>query len=272
MDIKEIISKIKRSKKYQDISEEVIKQSIEDYTKGKSLDFFDEDILIKDIKSRLHRAHSSFQSSTKTKKEREKLLTELEQDPQNLQIIDSLLETNNSTKERLQDYREIYKEIFYITGKPKRILDLGCGLNPLSFYYMDLHNFSEYYAYDINDKDKEFIERFFKIIEINGKSETLDLSKIENIKKLENADICFMFKLVDVLEENKEGHKYSEDLIKILIDKCKYLVVSFPTKTISGKKMNYPQRGWIEWMTDRIGLKFKGFETDNEIFYIISKK
>ncbi|RMD67616.1 hypothetical protein D6817_01090, partial [Candidatus Pacearchaeota archaeon] len=44
--------------------------------------------------------------------------------------ISSLLATHASTKERLGSYNEV-KRMVYAT-KPKTILDIGCGLNPIA--------------------------------------------------------------------------------------------------------------------------------------------
>ncbi len=88
-----------------------------------------------------------------------------------------------------------------------------------------------------------------------------------SFRKLPKADVCFMFKFLDPLEE--KGHKLSEEIIKSL--DCKYIVVSFSTKTISGRNMRYPYRGWIEKMLNRINIKFDRFNLENEVFYIIHK-
>ena len=103
-------------------------------------------------------------------------------------------------------------------------------------------------------------------------AESIDLSRIENIANLPSADLCLMFKVVDVLESEKKGHKYSEEVIKLLAEKCGFVVFSFATRTVSGRSMNFPQRGWIERMLTRIGLKYKMLEFESEIFYVISKK
>jgi uncharacterized protein YlzI (FlbEa/FlbD family) len=160
-----------------------------------------------------------------------------------------------------------------MTGKPKSIIDLGSGINPVSCaYYLDKNEKITYHAYEIDERDVDFLNQFFKIVasEVNGKAEILNLGKIENIKSLPSADICFMFKLVDVIEKN--GHKYSEEVIKVLIEKVKFIVLSFPTITVSGKPMKFADRGWIERLLDRINLKYEKFVITNEIFYVISKK
>ena len=270
MNEQEIIKAIKSSKKYKAISEEVIKQKTEEYIqKNPRWEQYKEKFILKDIKTILHKAHGSFQVHPKNAKRKSEFLEELRKDPNDLDIIDEILKTNRSTRERLDIYPKLYDKIFNITEEPKSILDLGAGLNPVSFAYMNLPDSTDYYVYDINEKDSDFLNEFFKIEKINGKSELLDLSRIENIKTLPSCDICLMFKFLDVVE--KKGHKYSEEIIKVLREKCKFLIVSFATRTVSGKSMNFPQRGWIERMLDRIGMDFKRLEFESEIFYVISK-
>ncbi len=269
MDITNLITLIKANKKYKDISDEVVKTELEKYfkTNSKAQNFRDK-IIVKDIRTKLHKTYASFQMPNKAKKQRQELLEQLDKNPKDIKIINKILETNLSTKERIKIYGSLYERIFNITGEPISILDLGCGINPISFPYMKLDN-ADYYAYDIDESDTKFLNRFFELMQINGKAETLNLSRIKSFESLPNAYICFMFKLLDVIE--KKGHKYSEEIIKILIEKCGFIVASFATQTVSGKNMNFPARGWIERMLSRIGLKFKMLEYPNEIFYVIYK-
>jgi 16S rRNA (guanine(1405)-N(7))-methyltransferase len=260
MEVEELGKLIKSSKKYKDISEEIIKQEVENYLKkNPKIDKRDEKIILKEIKSKLHRIHGGFRISAKKTEDY-------------LQAEDyfGLLRTNRSTNERLDFYKEAYKEIFNITGTPRSILDLGCGLNPLSIIFMNLDLTKiNYYAHDINEAEIFIINRFFKNKKIQGKAEILDLTSSENLQKLPKADICFMFKLLDILEE--KGHKYAEELITKLIKKSNFIVVSFATITLGGRKMEYAARGWIERMLDRVGLRFEKLEFNNEIFYVISR-
>jgi 16S rRNA (guanine(1405)-N(7))-methyltransferase len=256
MDSQELIKSIKTSKKYREISEEIIKTKVEDFLK--KYPYADEELALKEIKASLHKTHGSFRFSAKLKKKHIETGNFLE-----------LLKSNRSTKERLEIYPELYSELFKITGKPKSIVDLGCGLNPLSFSYMNLQKSVKYLVYDINDSDKDITNNFFEKEGINGKAEILDLSKIENIKTLPNADVCFMFKLLDVLE--KKGHKYSEEIITELIKKYNFIVVSFSKLTVSGRPMNFPYRGWIERMLDRLNIRYTKLDFPNEFFYVISK-
>lgn len=181
--------------------------------------------------------------------------------------FDQLLVKHESTKERMPIYSEIYKRIFHITGSPKSILDLGCGLNPLSYKYLKIKPI--YYAVDISSSIIEIVNNFFRKIKIKGQAEIMNLREIKNKKlNLPKADICFMFKLLDSLEIEK-GHKLAEKLIKEV--PCKWLAVSFSTKTLSGKKMNHPYRGWIEQLCRRLGYFYEIIEFENELFYLVRK-
>ena len=273
--INTILKIIKKSKKYCSLSEEILKKEIKKYfqlnpksikhlEKPKSKKFKE---VIKSIKSKIHLVYGSFQ--TKDKGKRDEYLRNI-QGINDYTNHDMILSTSVSSKERLNDYKTLYRNIFKITGKPKKIIDLGCGLNPISYPYIGITDLI-YKAYDIDKDDCKFLNHYFNLMKsytkLKGIADVNDLSSLKEIKKLPRADICFMFKFLDVIES--KGHKLSEQIIKTL--NCKHLVISFPTKTVSGKKMKHPYRGWIEKMLERIDLEFEKLTTDNEIFYIIKK-
>lgn len=269
MDTQELLAEIKQSKKYKTLSEEVINEEIEKYLKrNPHYERYKDKKILKDIKTELHKIYGSFQTNSKRK--REKYLEELKLNPENIELIKKILLTNSSTKERLENYEEIYKKIFEITGKPNSILDLGCGLNPVSFPFMNIEKVN-YYAYDIDGADISLLNEYFYTMKehIAGKADEINLSTIEEdeIKKLPETDVCFMFKLVDVLD--RKDHKQSEKIISNI--NSEWIIVSFSKKTISGRMMNFPYRGWIERMLERNKLWFQKIDFENEVFYIIKK-
>ena len=248
--LKNLINKIK-SKKYKTLSDDLIELEIENYLKSNIK--ATEKQIIKAVKGRLHKIYGSFQ--IKKRKKRGKYI----KDPK------KALGTNLSTKERINIYKELYKKIFQITGKPKTILDIGAGMNPISYKFLGVK--PKYIAIEIDKEDVKFLNNFFKINKINGKAILMHINE-KNIKKLPKSDLTFLFKAIDPIEI-KKGHKLAEKLVKEL--KSKNIIISFPTKTISQKQMNYPQRGWIEQMLKRLKLEFKILKYPNEIFYIIKK-
>ena len=225
--------------------------------------------VVKYVRAKLRKVYGLFRDDPAKRK---KLVQELARASKEnrTKIITEILSTHSSTNERLSFYGQLYSKLFAITGKPKTILDLGCGINPFSFLYMKLEK-CNYYAYDINEEEINSINKCFGSLQIEnpfftGKAEIMDILQVA---KLPQADICFLFKMTDVLDKGK-GHKKTEELlIKI---PAKYIVASFATKTMSGKAMTAPRRKWMEWLCQRLGYNYTVLEFKNEIFYVVEKK
>jgi len=266
--IYELLLKVKQNKKYSTISDEIVIKEIKKYLiKTPVTNISKMDISL--IRKSLHRLYSSYQ--TKKKNKREKYLEELKHDLTNKEIINKLLCVTVSTTERLEDYSTLYIKIFDITGLPKSITDLGSGLNPLSYPYMGVKKL-DYYAFDIDNSDIDFLNKYFEIAKplgINGKAGILDVQNLKEVSYIPGTDVIFMFKLIDLID--KKHDKTSEELIKLLLEKTKFVVASFSTKTLTRKPMKLPRRKGFELMLERNNLKYKVLELKNEIFYIISK-
>ncbi len=251
-----LIADIKQKKELRSIDSEFVKENLLRYLQQyPSFDFNPKSALykkiIKEIRARLRRSYGLFRQ--------EKI--DWSSDPE------SILKQHSSTKERFSFYPELYSRVWKITGKPKVILDLACGVNPFSVQFMGLKDV-HYYASDLNEEEIKQINLFFKKQNILGEASVLNLLNFSALGKLPSADVAFLFKIVDILDERK-GHKNSEAVIKAL--PAKYVVVSFSTLTMSGKKMNAPRRRWMEWMCKRLGYEYHILEFENELFYVISK-
>lgn len=219
--------------------------------------------VLKEIRKNLHRSHGAFLTPYSNKRNR--FLEEKE--------FVEILKTNFSTRERLNFYEDIYQKIFEITSKPKTILDLGSGLNPISFEFMHLKTL-DYTATEINEDDIKFLNNYFKIMSskgLNGNALYLDLTEeksLEILKEISNTDICFMFKLLESLEFTKK-RKYKLIEKVLTTTKSKWIVASFATKTLSQKRMKFTQRKWFELMLQRLKKQSVKIEFSNETFYII---
>ena len=277
--LEELIQAIKKKKELQHLNDQFVKEQVLAYFKknpaqqeilNKKLNpkskIYKE--IVKTVRANLRRVYGLFRSEEGIEL-RKKIVEQLSNAPTSKikKIVTEILQTHASTKERLHFYDKLYKKIFKITKKPNVIIDLGCGINPFSIPYMNYNNLS-YYAYDLNESEIALINKFFKIIKVKGKAEVLNILKTNKLVTLPKAEVCFLFKITDVLDQGR-GHKTSENVIKNI--PAKFVVVSFPTFTMSGKKMNFPRRKWIELMSERLGYNYKVLEFSNEIFYIIKK-
>ncbi|RMD67546.1 hypothetical protein D6817_01345 [Candidatus Pacearchaeota archaeon] len=178
--------------------------------------------------------------------------------------ISSLLATHASTKERLGFYNEV-KRIVYAT-KPKTILDIGCGLNPIAL----AERGTEYVACDVNASVLEVVESFFKARKLEGKTLIVDITDERDLGKLpKKCDVVLLFKLLDIVAETaKEKRKVFEKIFERI--EAKRVVASFPTRKLSGKRMNSPKRFWFEKLLESKGVVFEKFFIPGEVFYSFS--
>ncbi|QQG38875.1 MAG: hypothetical protein HYS32_00180 [Candidatus Woesearchaeota archaeon] len=257
--LKNIIKDIKSKKELKTLDNNFVKEKIDSYLKDHKLDL---DKPFKQLKR-------SEEYSLMKKSIREELrkiygLFKIKQ-PSLSQNYQELLKTHLSTKERLPYYNQIYKEIFSITNKPSTILDLASGLNPLSIPYMNLKKV-HYLAIELSKEDCNFLNNYFKKNNAKGKAIPLDL--VKHYKELKNikADITFLFKTLDSLEEIKRN--ISKEILKTL--SSKYIVVSFSSISVSGKRIK--ERGWFLRILRELNLNYTEFKTPNETFLIIENK
>ncbi len=250
----QLVSKIKEKRELSDLPDSLVKEALKDYLKKRNIDIPKKEkqqkIIVKEVRAELRKYTGRFQIKSPFEK-RKKLLEEYK--------IIELLKTHTSTKERLDDYDKI-KELIY-SSNPKSILDLGCGLNPIAI----AKNGVKYYAYDIKESELRLIELYFKKNKIQGKTFFEDIREIEEFPK---TDMCLIFKTLDIIES--KGHKKAMEILQKI--PSKKIIVSFSTKTLSGKPMNSPRRQWFENLLNALNYKFEIFKIKNEIFYIIEKK
>jgi len=252
----ELIVKIKEKKELSGLADFIVSESVDIYLAKNRINLAnlkprELKILIKDLRAELRNYTGRFQKPLK-----EKILL-LEKN----EIVE-LLKSHASTRERIESYPEIKNLI--IDLDVKSILDLGCGLNPIALASSDM----EYYAVDINEDDLKIVSRFFEKNKIKGKTFTYDLRKLSKEENpFPSVDLCLILKVFDVIE--KKGHKLAEEIIKKI--NCRYFLISFSTKTLSGAPMRHPQRGWIELLLTRLKYNFKLIKTRNELFYLASK-
>ena len=147
--------------------------------------------------------------------------------------------------------KKVYELIFKITGKPKSVLDLGCGYAPLHFPFKNIN----YYCCDVGHdyvKDKGFV---FDLLH-------------DDYDKLPKVDVVFLFKVLESLEYFKKD--ISKDIIKKL--KAKYVVVSFDKKSLSGKReIRKKGRKWLRRILKELNLDYEIFDYRDEIFFVIKK-
>ena len=218
---------------------------------------------VKIIRKRLREIYGVFFKDVLSEEKRNKLLKQGDD-----ASINRILSSHLSTYERKSHFKQIYEWVFSITGPAKKILDLGCGYNPFSYFYLKHKPF--YIASDISSTNLDFINKFFKSKNIPGATKPIDLTTkegLEETKKIsETCEVTFCFKLLDSLEAQNRGT--SKQLLNHI--KSNFIVVSFPEGSISGKNKIKSQRKWFQEI-------IKDMETEkmtigNETYHILKQE
>jgi len=177
-----------------------------------------------------------------------------------------LLAVHASTLERLKIVDEFYPRLFGLTGGPPHtILDLACGLNPLTFPWMGLPPDTCYYAYDIHRPRLVLLARFFELAGLPPLAVYQDV--LVNPPQVE-ADVAFLFKEAHRFEQRQRGcNRAFWQALKV-----RYLLVSLPPHSLSGqhdmvdrqRRLVYNTVAGLPWEVTEINF-------ENEMVFLIEK-
>lgn len=185
-----------------------------------------------------------------------------------------ILKTHISSKKR--DYERLYDEIL---DDCYSVVDLGAGMN--GFSVLEMHEASgvlEYWGVEASkqlvDLMNEFFDNYCK--GYNAQAVWLDLFDLEGVKNIvrnsgeKRAILCFQ--VIDALESFEKD--YSKKLILGVAEEMAardIFVVSFPTKSLSGKKRFKASRDWMTYfLRDNFEI-VKDFEMFDERFIVFKK-
>jgi len=140
----------------------------------------------------------------------------------------TLMAHHASTRERLPILRGFYPMLFAGLPPIRSVLDLACGLNPLTVPWMGLPADAHYYACDVNSEQTNFLQQALSTLGVNGETFVCDL--LQEIPQ-QAVDVAFLFKTIPCLEQ--VDRTIGPRLLAGL--NAKVLFVSFPAQSLGGR-------------------------------------
>lgn len=251
------LSDLLTSKKYADICPDTVKNAFFEQTKrhGKLKD------ADKAARAYLHAITGAFISPDELKNAKKALSEWMAGDED--AFVRAML-YHSSTRERVQIAEKLYARAFSACEELKTILDLACGINPI---FLGKMGYTNVLGLDIHAGCAQLINECAQFFKWNTRAKAQDL--ILNPPE-EEADITLMMKLLPVLETQKTG------AAKALLEniKSRYMLVTFPTQTLGGKKVGM-ERHYTEWFEEKIPETHKvidRFVIGNELAYTLERK
>ena len=268
-DVSSIYEAILTSKKYTTLYKPmVLRICQEEYPK-----YTNDKERIKAVKNTLHAMYGAYSTPDIFKKANKLLDTFSAQqhESQRQEILAKILQLHASTKERIQNLSVFYDFIFDAMGPIESIIDIGCGFNPftLPYFRKNTGTLGKYYALDIDHRTSDLNNRYFASLEMSPLAGCVDIA-VDTPHT--SADVAFLFKLLPLIERQSKGR--SAQLLKEI--DAKYLIVTYPTKSLSGKKkgMSDFYSAAFEDVMDEIGGSMSisaKQEIGNELIYVIAK-
>ena len=252
-EIEQIVASVRASPRYRSVCASTIRRiATEEWSKRTSPKLSLKRALRKAIKatrSRLHQAYGAYESPVDYERGYRSLETAYADGaPQAIRsACQRILSLHTSTRERLPILDRFYTELFAHTGVPRTLLDLACGLNPLSLPWMGLGDGSEYYAYDIDVERVAFLVRYFFLAKVLAHVRLQDVICDLPTKR---ADVALLMKSSTCLERQREGSTLA--LLDVL--DVRHAVVTFPVKSLGRREKGMPghyTRTFLAMLSDR---------------------
>lgn len=248
--IEDVIARIMASGKYGGLCEDTVRRVVGEafmrHKKAKDAE--------KSARETLHGITGAFMSSGELKRAREHMARG---------EMDEALRLHSSTRERMP-LDEFYNALFSYMGRPERVLDIACGLNP---YYLGSNGISVV-GLDINAALMDALNAWANASGAPVKAQAFDVL-CENPLPNGDYDLALLMKLLPVLETQRKGAALT--LLKAV--PARMIAVTFPTRTLGGRKIGM-DRHYSEWFEGLVSDDFqicKRYIINDELVYIIEK-
>jgi 16S rRNA (guanine(1405)-N(7))-methyltransferase len=220
----EIVERVLRSPRYRDIDRSMLARLVDqELPRARNADD-----AVKRVKRRLHQAVGAFRGAGRAGDIAAAWSGDLTAPAFRAACADAL-RAHASTRERLESLDRFYEGIWSSTGVPARLLDLGCGLNPLTLPWMGLAREATYLASDIDRRPLATVASFLELVGQPHEVEALD---VVARPPADAADVALMLKLVTTLD--RQLPEAAAQLLRAL--RVRHAVISFPKHSLGGRR------------------------------------
>jgi len=159
---------------------------------------------------------------------------------------EQILKQHISSKKR--DYEIFYKKIFENIETPSTIIDLGAGVNGLSYKYLEkIMGKIDYIAVEASGQLIEQTNSFFKKNNFSAQAIHEDITNVQKInqiiRKTKKPRIAFLFQVIDALENFQKD--FSKKFLEEIAKTASTIIITLPLESIGKQKNFNVQRKWL---------------------------
>jgi 16S rRNA (guanine(1405)-N(7))-methyltransferase len=222
---------------------------------------------VKETKRRLHQVFGAYVQDLDHKRMINALESAASEGPDALrETARGLMSQHASTRERLPALDRFYRELFAVTGPPRHVLDLACGLAPLALPWMTLPAGARYDAIDV---DRRFVQIAHTCLRLFGVDGDAALRDVAGDPPSRPADVALLLKAVPCFEQQAPG-----SAARVLdAVHARWLVVSFPTRSLggTGKGMVSHYRAMMEQLSAARAWRVHELLLPVELVFVVEK-
>ena len=218
----EIIERVLRSSRYRDVDRALLSRLADEELPRSR----DADDAVKRVKRRLHQAVGAFRGASRPDAIAAAWTGDMRAPAFRAACLDAL-RAHASTRERAGQLEAFYAGIWSVTGTPGRLLDVGCGLNPLTLPWMRLSPDATYIATDVDRRPLVTVARFLELV---GQPHEVKTRDAVTDPPTDEADVALLLKLVTTLDRQDPGA--TTRLLRAI--RARHAVVSFPRRSLGG--------------------------------------
>ncbi len=222
--------------------------------------------VVKHARSRLRQAGTAyFKRQINYQRALEQLQTATALDTQKAACRD-IMALHTSTAERLDILDDLFATLSQHLPPATSVLDIACGLNPLTIPWQSLEKDATYYAVDIFADMMQFLS---KAIPLLGRTGQATAASVIPDVPISTVDVAYIFKAISCLEQLDPNA--GELLLHGL--NAKHIVATFPLQSLGGRKkgMLNTYQARMATLTHDQPWTVKEFIFNTELVYIIEK-
>lgn len=145
-----------------------------------------------------------------------------------LSACKEIMQHHSSTRERLPILSEFYVQALRPIAPVRSVLDVACGLNPLSIPWMPIEPGAEYWAYDVYEDMIAFLGEVMKLSGVVAHACCQDVTRL---RPKAPVDLALMLKVVPCLDQLDRS---AASRLLDTID-AHHFLISFPVRSLGGR-------------------------------------
>ena len=260
----ELIDQVSRSAKYAQLADTLVARVTEEEAKK----YKSKQDAVRSARTRLHRLTGAYLTPKLDYAQwldKFKSLTPNDQKALRSTSL-QMMRLHASTAERLDVLPTFFQTTLASIAPVKSILDLACGLNPLSIPWMPLAEDFTYFASDVVSPMVHFLWHYFELFGISGNTSILDLSYSIPSQPVQ---LALLMKTLPLMEQIEHG--LSRKILENL--NAEHILVTYPLRSLGGRKkgMEETYRSQFDELVFGRDWKIQEFTFPNEVAFLVTK-